>query len=219
MANNSKQKIRLLVADDHRMILEGIPSMLMLTSHPVVFDITVTETSEEAVRLALSQDFDVILMDFSLPGRNGPKATELILRRKPDARILGISFHEEAAFAEAMMEAGAKGYVLKNIDPDTLVRAIKTVMSGKRFLSNEIALKLIDGREAKAPKEGLDRLTSREREVLGLIIKGFKGKDIAERLGISEKTVAKHREHIRKELGVHNAVELTREGIRLGLVG
>jgi two-component system, NarL family, nitrate/nitrite response regulator NarL len=213
--------IRILIADDHRMVREGIRTMLSETKSARKFEVDEAETLEEAVAKARAGGYDVILMDYHLPGEvhyGGAKATELIRLRDPDARVLAISSYDELAYVERMEAAGAKGYVLKNIEADTLVVAIKTVMAGRPFYSNEIALKKMEPRPARREESPLDRLSPREREVLEAILAGGTNRVIAASLGIDKRTVDKHREHLMAKLGVRNAIGLVQVGLRLGLI-
>jgi DNA-binding NarL/FixJ family response regulator len=130
---------------------------------------------EEAIRLNMEASFDVILMDYHLPGRGGPKATEIILQRRPAVRGLGLSSYNERSYVDRMMAAGARGYILKNVEPLMLVTAIKTVLAGKLFYSNEIALKLLEPPVTRRVEGSLAILSPREREVFRFVLAGLKG--------------------------------------------
>lgn len=218
MIREQPPPVRVLIADDHRMIRAGIRAMLSLTTTQVRCELDEAETTEQAMDKADRLPFDVILMDVHLPGRGGVKATELILRRHPAVRILGLSSYDELTYVEKMLNAGARGYLLKNVEPDTLVSAIRSVMEGKRFFSNEIGLKLMDPRLNPSSPSPLERLTAREKEILGQILAGFTDREIGARLSVSKRTVDKHRQHIMRKLAVRNAVELAEAGLRLRLV-
>lgn len=210
--------VRVLVADDHRMVREGIRTMLKEARSRRTFEVREAESSEEAVQKALSEDYQVVLMDFHLPGRGGAKATELILARRPDIAVLAISSYGERVYVDQMIAAGALGYILKNIEPDTLAEAIRTVMAGKYFYSNEIAVQLIDDKVRPGARDPLASLTSREREVFQEILQGKPNRVIAQKLHVDKRTVDKHRENLMAKLGVKNAMELAKFGIRLGLL-
>ena len=161
----------------------------------------------------------VLLMDYNLPGRGGAKATELILKKHSGIRVLGLSNYENRSYVEQMVQAGARGYVLKNIEPDTLAVAIRTVFAGKAFYSNEIAMQWIALSRAQERPDPLERLTTREREVLRQILAGSRDKEIAAQLFISKRTVDKHRQNLMAKLGVRNAVELVQAAMRMGVMG
>ena len=208
--------IRVLIADDHHMVRMGIRDFLFLYSSSVRFIIDEADTVASAIEKARRSTYDVVLMDYGIPEGGGARATELILAGNPHVRVLGLSIYDEKAYVRRMVRAGARGYVLKSVEPDTLMQAIRTVMSGRRFYSNEIALQWIDAELADGSGPG-DRLTEREREVLRLALTGLKSWEIAEKLFLSTHTINKHREHIREKLGVHGAVELVQAGRALGI--
>jgi DNA-binding NarL/FixJ family response regulator len=218
MIREQSPPLRVLIADDHRMIRAGIRAMLSLSTALVRCELDEAETTEQAMEKADRLAYDVILMDVHLPGRGGIKATELILKRHPGIRVLGLSSYDECTYVEKMLNAGAMGYVLKNVEPDTLLSAIRSVMEGKRFFSNEIGLKLMDPRLNPASPSPLERLTAREKEIFGQILAGFNDREIGARLSVSKRTVDKHRQHIMRKLSVRNAVELAEAGLRLRLV-
>lgn len=210
--------VRVLVADSHRLLRIGLQVMLQEMSSRQRFEVEEAETTEEAIRKVLAGNFHVVVMDYHLPGRGGPKATELIVVRRPETCILGWSYHAERAQAEQMIQAGAKGYVLKNIEQDTLLSAIRTVMEGGQFYSNEIAQRLLEPVIAQPVEDKMARLSRREREVFRLVLEGRESPEIAKQLRISRRTVDKHKEHIVSKLGVRNSLGLVQAGMRMGLV-
>ena len=219
MTLKEKKAIRVLIADDHRMVRTGVRAMLSLSSTGVLFDLEEAESAEEAVDQAKKGRYDVILMDYNLPGRGGAKATELIRKQNPEVQVLGLSNYDERAYVEKMVQAGAVGYLLKNIEPDTLVVAIRSAIAGKPYYSNEISIRLMDTRMVPQLAGPMDRLTPREKEIFGLIMAGLRDTEIAKRFYIAKRTVDKHRQNLMGKLGAHNAAELVRAGMRLGLMG
>jgi DNA-binding NarL/FixJ family response regulator len=211
--------IRVLVADDHRMVRAGIRAMLSLSSTGVLCVVDEAETTEEVMEKAEAGRYDVILMDYNFPGRGGAKATELVLKRHPSLCVLGLSAYEERSYVERMVQAGARGYLLKNVEPDTLVTAIRSVLAGKPFYSNEIALKWMDARMRPQGLGPFERLTAREREVFSLVMAGLRDWEIAGRMFVSKRTVDKHRQNLMAKLGARNAVELVQAGVRMGMMG
>jgi two-component system, NarL family, response regulator NreC len=210
--------VRVLVADSHRILRIGLQVMLQEMSSRQRFEIEEAETTEEAMTKILASDIHVVVMDYHLPGRGGPKATELILARRPGICILGWSYHAERTHAEQMIHAGAKGYILKNIEQETLLSAIQTVLGGKLFYSNEVAQRMLEPVTVQPVEDKMTRLSRREREVFGLVLEGLQSKEVAEQLRISIRTVDKHKEHIISKLGVRNALGLVQAGLRMGLV-
>jgi DNA-binding NarL/FixJ family response regulator len=210
--------IKILIADDHRMVRVGIRAMLSATTATIRLEIDEAETTEEAIRSASAISYDVILMDIHLPGIGGPKAAEIILSRGSTARILGLSSYDERSHVDRMMAAGARGYILKDIEPDTLVTAIKTVLGGKVFYSNAIALKLLEPLAARQAATEEKRLSAREKEVFRHILTGLTDREIAGHMGISKRTVDKHRQNLKAKLGARNAVELAQAGVKMGMI-
>lgn len=210
--------IRVLVADDHRLVRVGIRGMLSLSSTGMLCEVEEAETTEQAMEKVALSRYDVILMDVAIPGRGGVKATELILQRHPGACILGLSSYDIRSYVERMVEAGARGYVLKNIEPDTLVMAIRTVLSGRPYYSNEVALHWMTARMFPRVVGPLERLTAREREVFQHILDGLRDREIADRMFLSKRTVDKHRQNLMVKLGVRNGVELVQVAARWGII-
>jgi len=214
--NKDRAAIRVLVADDHRMLRAGVRALLSMASSPVRCIVEEAGSTAQALDRVDGTDFDVILMDYHFPDEGGALATERILRRHPKACILGLSSYDERSYAERMIQAGARGYVLKNVEPDTLLSAIRTVMNGKRFYSNEIALKWMEA--GPRTQALLDRLTAREREVFGRILAGLSDRAIAQQMYRSKRTIDKHRQNLMAKLGAHNVVELVQAAWTMGMM-
>jgi DNA-binding NarL/FixJ family response regulator len=217
--NRETAAIRVLIADDHRMVRAGVRALLSVSSLPVRCVVEESETTEQTMDKIGMADFDVILMDYQFPDLGGAKATEIILQHRPQACVLCLSSYDERSYAEKMIRAGARGYILKNVEPDTLLSAIRTVMNGKRFYSNEIALKWMDSGMSARTLGMLDRLTMREREVFRQILAGLRDREIAERLFLSKRTIDKHRQNLMAKLGAHNAIELVQAAVTMGMMG
>lgn len=143
--------ISMLIADDHQMVRDGIRVMLDAKKASMRFGIEEAESTEEAIGKADEQVFDIVLMDYHLRKMGGSKCTEEILKRSPHTRILALSNYDELAYVENMLDAGAKGYILKNIEPGQLVKAIQTVLEGQSYFSNEVAVKLLDAGKKSCP--------------------------------------------------------------------
>jgi len=204
------EKISVLLVDDHALVRRGFRRMLEDEE-----DITVkgeASDGEEAVRLARALRPDVIVMDCALPGVNGLVATRKILENDPKAAVLMLSMHSEDTWVRQALEAGARGYMLKNAVDLELVEAIRRVAAGEEVLDSQIA------RRGTLKGERETGLTVRELEILQLIVGGLSNKEIASQLSLSANTVAVHRANIMDALGIHKTAELVVYAIRNGLV-
>ena len=206
--------IRLLIAEDQQLIRQGLAALL------VDEDIQIAGEASDgavAVELCLSLHPDLVLMDLSMPGLDGVEATRRIKRALPQVRVLilsGASYENRVAEAYA---AGADGYALKKLGQDELKIAIRAVASGKRYLSPGIDSDLVREYIEAEATVGV-KLTDREREVLQLIAKGFKNREISLTLKIAVKTVETHRTKIMQKLDLHNSAELATYAIRRGMI-
>jgi DNA-binding NarL/FixJ family response regulator len=212
--------IDLLIVDDHQMIRDGIKVMLDAPNKYYRFKIEEAESGEEAVQKAIYKYFDVVIIDYHLPGINGAAATEDILRYKPGIKILALSNYDEVSYADSMITAGAKGYILKNIEPAQLLNAIRTILSGKTFYSNEVAIKILEASQNNGVTIAKSKhtLTPREIEVLKLIYQEKKNAQIANELCISKRTVDTHRQNLLLKLQAKNTVGLIKSAYKLQLI-
>ncbi|HZD30337.1 MAG TPA: response regulator transcription factor [Candidatus Angelobacter sp.] len=204
------EKISVLLVDDHALVRRGFRRILEDEADIVVKG--EASDGDEAVRLANSLRPDVIVMDCALPGSNGLVATRKILEHNPKALILMLSMHSEDTWVRQSLEAGARGYMLKNALDQELVDAIRRVVAGEEVLDPQIA------RRTNLKGERETGLTVRELEVLQLIVAGLSNKEIASQLILSANTVAVHRANIMDALGIHKTAELVVYAIRNGLV-
>jgi DNA-binding NarL/FixJ family response regulator len=198
-----------LLVDDHALVRRGFRRMLEDDSEIEVLG----EASDghDAVEAAARLHPAVVVMDFALPSMNGGVATRLILKDSPQTAVLILSMHAEASYVRTCLEAGARGYLLKNAMDLELVQAVKQVAGGARVLDPRLGSMTEAANTAPA-------LSTRELEVLQLIVNGKSNKDIATVLGLSANTVAVHRANIMQTLGIHNTAELVVYAIREGLV-
>ncbi len=216
----NRKKIRILLADDHPMVREGIRSSLSAHSR---FEI-VGEAGDgaEAVRMTKKLAPDIVLMDINMPRGNGLEATEKLSREAPKAKVLILTMHNKKEYVLQMVRCGARGYVLKDASPQELVRAIETVDGGEAFFSEGIAqvalTDYVDSARVKKPATKEERLSARERQVLALIAQGFSNKEIASRLGISVRTVETHRERTMGKLDIRTVAGLTKFAIANKLI-
>ena len=206
--------IRLLLADDHAVVREGLRAFLRLQP-----DIEVSGEAadgESAVRLAASLQPDVVLLDLVMPDGDGLSALRAIRERAPESRVLVLTSYADDAQLFAAMEGGATGYMLKDVEPDALAAAIRDVAAGRPALHPHVARRLM--RQAAPATPGLADLTARERDVLRLIVEGLANKEIAARLRIGEKTVKTHVSRVLGKLGVVDRTQAAVLAIRSRLV-
>lgn len=212
-------KIKLVLVDDHAVVRSGLRMLLEAqTDMEIVGE---AENGREAVTLAETLQPDIILMDIMMPDMNGIEATRLVKDVAPDTAVLALTMYEDDQYFFEMLKAGASGYVPKRAAPDDLVTAIRTVYQGEVFLYPSLAARLVQGYVKQDMPDGSlpsDNLTVREREVLILIADGLTNAEIAERLGISVKTVDRHRENLMRKLNLHSRVDLVKYAIKRGLI-
>jgi DNA-binding NarL/FixJ family response regulator len=203
-------KISVLLVDDHSLVRRGFRRIL--EDEPDIKVVGEAGDGTEAVRLAQELRPTVIVMDCALPGKSGLAATRQILEASPQQAILMLSMHSEETLVRQALDAGARGYVLKNAVDLELPAAIRKIAEGKLVLDPQVA------RRAALKGERNGGLTPRELEILQLIVDGKSNKEIADQLNLSVNTVAVHRANIMDALGIHKAAELVVYAIRNGLV-
>jgi DNA-binding NarL/FixJ family response regulator len=203
------QRPRVLLADDHTLVLEGLSKLLQNEVDLVGSASSGTEVIEKAVTLQP----DVVLMDITMPGINGIEATKQLKQRAPNTRIIALTMHNSPVYLRESMKAGMAGYVLKQSAASELGAALQAVMRNERYVTPLLS------EQANGVAEGTDRaLTSRQREVLRLIAQGCIAKEIAARLGISVRTAEFHRVSIMQKLGLHTTAQLTRYALENGII-
>jgi len=212
--------MRLLLVDDHKIVRDGIRSLLEEEDDLAV--VGEAGQGQEAVSLCRRLSPDLVVMDVSMPGLNGIEATRQIVADSAGVRVMALSMHRDPRFVAGILEAGAKGYLIKDCSARELVSAIRQVGAGRTYISPGIADIVVDGflnrldlDQASLPASVL---SPREREVLQLIAEGHNVKQVAERLCLSPKTVETHRRNIMEKLGLDNLVDLIRYAIREGVI-
>jgi two-component system nitrate/nitrite response regulator NarL len=212
-----KQKIRVLVADDHPVVRKGLQSCLeRQESLKLVGE---AADGDEALEKTLALKPDVVLLDISMPRRDGLAVTVALRKDAPQVKILILSMHSNKEYLFRIIQAGAHGYVSKGASPDQLLKAIQSVHNGETFFSPEIAQAALNQLVNNGgKKEPFAQLTTREREVLILIAQGRSNKEIASQLGIGVRTIETHRERIMRRLDIHSVAGLTKFAIANGLV-
>jgi len=201
-----KPETTILLVDDHALVRRGFRRMI--EDDPDLRVVGEASDGHDAVEMAHNLMPAVVVMDFALPSMNGAVATRLILKDAPETRVLILSMHSEPNYVRTCLDAGARGYLLKNALDLELVEAIKKVAGGARVL---------DPRLGQMPEKTTPALSTRELEVLQLIVHGKSNREIAMVLGLSANTVAVHRSNIMQALGIHNTAELVVYSIRNGL--
>jgi DNA-binding NarL/FixJ family response regulator len=211
-------KTRILLADDHGLVRRGL--RLILDAQPDLEVVAEAADGAEAVKLALSTDIDLAILDISMPRMTGLQATRELHQRRPELRILILSMHESEQYLYEALRAGASGYVVKRAADRDLVEACRATIRGEPFLYPGAVTALITDylRRARNGETPRELLTPRETEVIKLVAESYTNRQIAEALVISEKTVDRHRTNILEKLGMRDRVELTRYAIRNGLV-
>lgn len=217
---NKEAAIRLVLVDDHEVVRSGIRSLL--DAQPDMVVVGEAASGIEALSLVCDLRPDVVLMDITMPDMDGMEATRLIKECTGETAVLALTIHEGREYFFEMLNAGASGYVPKAAAAEELMIAIRAVARGEVYLHSSVAQLLIQDHlrrsrmeEAEGP---VSTLTERESEVLALVAEGRLNREIAEQLGISPKTVARHRENIMHKLGLHSRTELVKYAIKIGLI-
>jgi two-component system response regulator NreC len=211
---------RLLLVDDHAVVRSGL--RMLLENEPDMQIIGEAGSASEALQAVERLQPDVILLDIGLPDLSGIEVARQVKQRSPATAIVALTIHEDEEYFFKMLEAGAVGYVPKRAAPEELIQAIQAAASGEVYLYPSLAKLLVKdfltseggARSARA----LDGLTDREQEVLALLAEGEGNPEIADRLGISPKTVSRHRENIMRKLNLHSRSELVKYAIRKGII-
>ena len=218
---NCAKRISVMLAEDHMIVREGLRRLLEAESDIQV--VGEADNGRHAVAMAKQLRPDVVVMDIAMPLLNGLEATLLIRQAIPDAKIIILSAHSDDAYVEKVMALGAVGYLIKQTSAELLSSAIREVQKGNTFFSSSIA-KRLHHRNQKSPdragklKAKSRNLSSRETEVLQLIAEGAANKQIAAELGVSIKTVEKHRDHLMRKLDIHDTAGITRYAIENGII-
>lgn len=209
------KKIKVMLVDDHQIILDGLKSVLSATDDIQV--IHAANNGREAIDVMKVLSVDLVLMDIDMPVMNGLDAAKAI-KGKPDApKIIILSMHLESGMVKNLIEIGVDGYLIKNSGKEETIHAIRQVVSGQKAFSSDITMSLLNNAKAeKTSKPDID-LTERELEILRLITDGFSNKEIGDQLFISHRTVDTHRTNMMKKIGVNNIAGLVSFAIKNNL--
>lgn len=212
--------LRLLIADDHTIVRQGLRKIL--EGQPGWSVAAQASNGREAIDQFAAHEPHVAILDIGMPVLNGIEASQEIVRRAPAARVLMLSMHADRGYVARSIRAGARGYLLKDSADADLIRAVVAVAAGKTFLSPSISRVMIDdcgrNRGVEGVRDPYELLSSREREILQQIVEGRSGRQIAESLSISPATVETHRTRLMDKLDLHNVGELVLFAVRRGLV-
>ncbi len=211
-------QIKVLLVDDHQIIVDGLKSLLKSTEGIVVT--AAANNGLEALRILEILEIDVVLMDIDMPVMNGIDTLKEINKRGAKVKVIILSMHQEAGMIKSLMTIGAHGYLLKSCAQDELINAIRKVAGGQQFFSPEVTLSLLNPsqNDQQANNQLAELLTDRETEILKLIAEGFSNKEIGSKLFISHRTVDTHRTNIMKKLDVNNIAGLISYAIKNGIV-
>jgi DNA-binding NarL/FixJ family response regulator len=218
----TREQVKVLLVDDHAILREGVHALL--AREPDITVVGEAGDGQEALEQVPRLRPDVVIMDIVMPRMNGLEATRLIKERYPGVRVLILSMYDDQEYVVQIIQAGASGYVLKRVVTEDLVRAIREVHAGESFLYPPIAAKLIgDYLRVTAGEHGVasgagEVITAREREVLRLIADGNSSQEIADKLGLSRKTVDSHRANAMRKLDLHDVTEVVKYAIRTGMI-
>jgi DNA-binding NarL/FixJ family response regulator len=212
--------VSLLVVDDHHMVRDGIKTMLKSQENVFRFKITEAESGECAIEKAKYNIFDLVIIDYQLPGLLGYQTIEQIKIHTPKMKFLALSNYDEISYVQNMIKVGAMGYILKNIEPIQFIAAIKSVLESKPFYSTEVAMKLLNAEHAGKRTESLEKfnLTKREIQILKMIAQENTNDEISEILCIAKRTVDTHRQHLLHKLRAKNTAGLIKAAYELKVI-
>jgi DNA-binding NarL/FixJ family response regulator len=208
--------VRVVIADDHTIVREGLKQLLLAAG---VFEIAgEARDGHEVLKLAREQDFDVLLLDLSMPGKSGMDLIKQVKSERPRLRILVLSMHQEHQYAVRAIKAGASGYLTKDSASTQLVSAIEKVASGGAFISAEVAEQLALGAMPQTEGPPHTSLSDREYQVFRMLVSGQAVSEIASELNLSVKTVSTHKARLMEKMGIENQADLVRYAMRHRLV-
>jgi len=208
------EKLRILLAEDHQTVREGIK--LLVNNQPDMEVVGEAGNGEIAIKMATELKPDMLLMDISMPAMNGLKATKRLRLLQPDIKILTLTRHTDDGYLQQLIGAGANGYVLKQSAPTELITAIRTIAAGNAYLDPSLTRRVMGGYVSRAVSqrgESKSELTDRESEVLRLIALGYSNKEIASQIDLSVKTVEAHKANAVRKLGIASRVDIVRYAI------
>lgn len=208
----TKKKYKVIIADDHTLFRQGLKLILEdMDDIKVVADVA---NGKELIQIVSVEEPDLIIMDINMPVVNGIEASKILLHDNPELKILVISMYGDEQYYNSVIENGVRGFILKDADNSELRTAVKMILNGKSYFSQDLLLKLIRNRQA-TPKIVL---TAREKEILGLICEGLSSSEIAEKIFLSERTIENHRANLLDKTGCRNSLSLVIFALRNNLI-
>jgi DNA-binding NarL/FixJ family response regulator len=208
-------KLRVLLADDHNVVRAGLRALI--DAQPDMEVVAEAADGESACTLAAETGPDVVVMDVSMPGLGGARATEQIRRDLPAVKVLALTVHEDRGYLQQFLRAGASGYLLKRAAAAELIHALHAVAHGGSYIDPNLAGRVLGGLMGNSPRPGAAPLSEREDEVLRLIARGFTNREIAADLVVSEATVKSHVNHLFAKAGVRDRAQAVAYAFRHGL--
>jgi two-component system, NarL family, invasion response regulator UvrY len=208
--------LKILVADDHPVVRQGIMRIIAEDKNMEVFG--EAEDGMQVIKLVKEKDFDIVLLDISMPGMDGLEIVRELKQIKPDLPVLILTMHPEKYYGIRMLQAGVAGYITKQNAPYSLIEAIRKVTQGGKYISQALADILVSSQSSDGNKPGHERLSDREYQIFYMIAQGKKIKNIAEELCISVKTIHVHRRHILEKMGLSNDADIIRYAIQNGIL-
>jgi two-component system invasion response regulator UvrY len=208
--------IKILIADDHAIVREGLKQIVAETTDMVVAD--EASTGHEVLNKVRNNEYTVVVLDISMPGGDGLNILKQIKKEKLKLPVLILSVHPEEQYAVRVLKSGAAGYLTKESAPGELISAIRRVSSGRKYVSSLLAEKLAFDLQSEGEKPLHETLSDREYQVMCMIASGKRVKEIAEELCLSVKTISTYRSRILEKMGMKNSAELTHYALKQGLV-
>ena len=207
---------KVIIVDDHKMFRSGL--RFLLSNVPNIKVIGEASNGKEFLDMAEKEHIDIALMDINMPEMNGIDATKIAKEKYPNVKVIVLSMHGEEEYYDQMLDAGVKGFLLKNSDADELIAAIEAVISGKSYFSQELLVDILDQKRLQKLRNDTVKLSQRELEVLKLICDGYSNAQIAEQLFISHRTVDRHRSNLLSKTGCKNSTSLVMYAVKNKIV-
>ncbi|MCA1761588.1 MAG: response regulator [Cryomorphaceae bacterium] len=203
-----KKTIRLMIADDHQVLLDGL--VMMLNSSDKIDVVTTASNGRVVLEKLPDCEVDVLLMDIQMPELDGYETAKIVSEQHPNVKVITLSMHSERIYIERMYDAGVSGYLLKSAGKEEIITAIEKVYGGETYFSSEVAVAMLSKPGGKKTTITASSLTRREKEILGLIASGMTNPEIAEKLFLSTDTIKTHRKNMMRKLNVNNTAALVK---------
>ncbi|RUT78332.1 response regulator transcription factor [Ancylomarina longa] len=210
------KEYKVIIVDDHKMFRSGL--RFLLNNVPDIKVIGEAANGSEFLQMAEKEPIDIALMDINMPEMNGIEATKIAMEKFPDLKVIVLSMHGEEVYYDQMLDAGVKGFLLKNSGADELIQALEAVMAGKSYFSQELLVNILDQKRQQKLNTNAVKLSNRELEVLKLICDGYSNAEIAEALFISQRTVDRHRSNLLSKTACKNSTSLVMYAVKNRIV-